>query len=192
MNWRKDPVTASTYYDAMQRHMLAWQDGEDHAADSGLLHLAHVMANCAILIDAAACGTLIDDRTDDGMNAASHVIAYLTHKDDEPGPLDLLDPEEALTFGPLTPVEEEAPERPIMRGQPFKTPVSQLVTVKAERKPPFDKLDTDVEEWDYDPRSPAVREEPLGHKDWYEEKLAKEAEGDAAREAYATMTRAGV
>jgi hypothetical protein len=61
-NWRAKPVTASIYYDAALRHVMAWHDGEDCAADSGVHHLAHAMANFAILLDAMETGTLIDDR----------------------------------------------------------------------------------------------------------------------------------
>lgn len=61
-NWRDDPVSFSVYYDAAMRHWLAAWDGEDVAPDSGVLHLGHAMACAAILIDAAACGTLNDDR----------------------------------------------------------------------------------------------------------------------------------
>lgn len=61
-NWRTDPVSATTYISAMQRHMLDYLDGEEFASDSGVMHLAHIMACCAILIDARECNTLIDDR----------------------------------------------------------------------------------------------------------------------------------
>lgn len=62
MNWRKNQVATSVYYDAAMRHLLAWWDGEDIAADSQVHHLAHVMACCAILIDAEIGGCRIDDR----------------------------------------------------------------------------------------------------------------------------------
>lgn len=61
-NWRAAGVRASIYRDAIDRHLTAWWEGEDRASDSGALHLAHVMACCAILIDAEACGKLADDR----------------------------------------------------------------------------------------------------------------------------------
>ena len=68
-NWRDKTVTTSVYTDAIDRHMLAFRDGEDSAEDSGLSHLAHVMACCAILMDAAAVGKLNDDRRRDGPTA---------------------------------------------------------------------------------------------------------------------------
>lgn len=62
MNWREKNVSASVYRDAMERHLLAWWDGEQVAPDSGVHHLGHVMACCAILLDAEAQGALNDDR----------------------------------------------------------------------------------------------------------------------------------
>lgn len=61
-NWRDSPVDSGTYYDAAQRHLMAWQDGQDVDAESGLPHLAHVMACCAIVLDAESTGNLIDQR----------------------------------------------------------------------------------------------------------------------------------
>lgn len=78
MNWRKTRISASTYYDAMQRHLLAWWDGQDNDPDSGLPHLAHVMASCALALDAEQCETLDDDRPVPGQAAA--LIAELVQK----------------------------------------------------------------------------------------------------------------
>lgn len=61
-NWREQPVSAVTYAEAMQRHLSAWVEGQDKAEDSGLSHLAHIAASCGILLDAAANGTMLDDR----------------------------------------------------------------------------------------------------------------------------------
>jgi len=61
-NWRETKVCASTYISAMMRHWAAYLDGEDRAEDSKCHHLAHIVANCNILMDAAKCGTLVDDR----------------------------------------------------------------------------------------------------------------------------------
>lgn len=61
-NWREHAVSSSVYYDAAMRHLLAWWDGENEAADSGVHHLAHVMACCAIVLDAHASGKLNDNR----------------------------------------------------------------------------------------------------------------------------------
>lgn len=61
-NWREEPISVSTYIGAMRRHLGAFWDGEDCAADSGVNHLAHVMACCALLLDSQSLGILNDDR----------------------------------------------------------------------------------------------------------------------------------
>lgn len=62
MNWREKKVSTSVYYDAAMRHLMAFWDGEDCAEDSGVHHLGHVMACCALILDAASIGKLNDDR----------------------------------------------------------------------------------------------------------------------------------
>ena len=62
MNWRTTGVRGSVYLDAMMRHLLAWKEGEDLDPETGANHLGHVMGNCAILMDAAYEGCLLDDR----------------------------------------------------------------------------------------------------------------------------------
>lgn len=71
-NWREKPISLMEYLGAQLRHILALIDGEDLAADSGRHHQAHVGATAAIILDAAACGTLIDDRPAKG--AASQLL----------------------------------------------------------------------------------------------------------------------
>lgn len=61
-NWRSNHVCASTYIAAIMRHLNAWRDGETLDPESGRSHLAHIMASCAIMLDAENCGTLVDDR----------------------------------------------------------------------------------------------------------------------------------
>lgn len=61
-NWRKTKVCASTYVGAVMRHLAAWQMGEDDDPESGVSHLAHIVASCNILMDAGLHGTLVDDR----------------------------------------------------------------------------------------------------------------------------------
>lgn len=65
-NWRKDPVSVSTYVDAANRHLMSWWDGEERSQDANVHHLAHAMACMAILIDAQVQGTLVDDRPEKG------------------------------------------------------------------------------------------------------------------------------
>lgn len=61
-NWRGNSVTASIYVAAALRHIMAWMDGEELAADSQKPHLGHALACLGILVDAKETGNLIDDR----------------------------------------------------------------------------------------------------------------------------------
>lgn len=65
-NWRKDPVSASTYIAALKRHCDLWLDGQEFDPKTGVHHLGAVRANAGILLDAQAQGTLIDDRPPPG------------------------------------------------------------------------------------------------------------------------------
>lgn len=79
VNWRYDPITASTYYNALMRHALAWWDGENADPKTRIKHLAYIMANCAILLDAEAQGTLTDDRP--GLpGTTAQMIEFMTRK----------------------------------------------------------------------------------------------------------------
>lgn len=69
-NWRTENVCASIYYAGAQRHMDAWWDGEELSRDAQVHHLAHAMANLAILLDAMTLGALIDDRPSAGASPA--------------------------------------------------------------------------------------------------------------------------
>lgn len=73
MNWRKDPISASTFYDALMRHAFQYWDGNDRDLESRCKHVAHIMSCCAILLDAEVNGTLIDDRPEKGCSEL-HII----------------------------------------------------------------------------------------------------------------------
>jgi len=60
-NWRSEKISKTTYVNAILRHLYAWIDGQEIDPDSGALHIAAVMANCALVIDAQSCGQYIDD-----------------------------------------------------------------------------------------------------------------------------------
>lgn len=62
-NYYDDPVSASTYVNAAQRHLDLYRLGQDLASDTGVEHLGHLRACCNILISAHYHGRLIDDRT---------------------------------------------------------------------------------------------------------------------------------
>lgn len=61
-NWRETTVQAMTYVAAMRRHLSQFVDGEDRDGESGESHLAHIIATCAILLDAMRVGALEDNR----------------------------------------------------------------------------------------------------------------------------------
>ena len=61
-NWRETGVSANIYIAAIMRHLNAYRSGEDLDPESGRSHIAHIGANVNILLDAAACNTLADDR----------------------------------------------------------------------------------------------------------------------------------
>ena len=42
-NWQKVPDSKRRYFDAMQRHVWAWKEGESFDPESGIHHLAHAM-----------------------------------------------------------------------------------------------------------------------------------------------------
>jgi hypothetical protein len=65
-NWREKKVSASIYYEACLRHLMAWFDGEEVAEDSGVPHLAHAVACVAILIDVYGTATFNDNRPPKG------------------------------------------------------------------------------------------------------------------------------
>lgn len=60
-NWRTSTVKASVYVAAVHRHLAAWMDGEECDED-GVPHLSAVLASMAIIVDAMASETLVDDR----------------------------------------------------------------------------------------------------------------------------------
>lgn len=61
-NWRAAGVRSSVYLDALERHLEKFKNGEDSDPETGVPHLGSIMACCGILLDAALCGKLTDDR----------------------------------------------------------------------------------------------------------------------------------
>jgi len=63
-NWRDPaaPVRMTVYLAAAWRHLLQILDGDTTDPESNQPHAAHAMACFAIMLDAQACGTLVDDR----------------------------------------------------------------------------------------------------------------------------------
>lgn len=62
-NWRAEgkEIEIMTYLGAMRRHIDAIIDGQPIDPESGIHHLGHVAAGCAIVLDAQKHGTLIDN-----------------------------------------------------------------------------------------------------------------------------------
>jgi len=82
-NWRDTGVCASTYVNAIMRHLNAWRDGEDLDPESGISHLAHVACSCNILLDAGYCRTLQDDRNITPNNELTKITVDLIKKWDK-------------------------------------------------------------------------------------------------------------
>ena len=78
-NWRDAGINLSTYIGALQRHLDAIQTGEDRDPSSDLSHWAHILAGAAIVVDAAECDMLNDDRPGHHHHtpAPSHLDAIL-------------------------------------------------------------------------------------------------------------------
>ena len=60
-NWRKGLVY-SRVYSALQRHLTAWNAGEDFDPESGLTHLAHAGCNLMFLLTYLQEHPELDDR----------------------------------------------------------------------------------------------------------------------------------
>lgn len=61
-NYRVAGVRATVYYDALQRHMMEWWEGEDLDPDSGLSHITKAITTLVVLRDAMMNEMVYDDR----------------------------------------------------------------------------------------------------------------------------------
>ena len=66
-NYRDSGIDALTYVSAINRHFSLWQDGQNIDDETGRSHLAHIMACCAIALDAQHTGMFIDNRSKTGL-----------------------------------------------------------------------------------------------------------------------------
>jgi hypothetical protein len=88
-NWRIDQIMASTYEGSMMRHLFAWADGETFDPESGEHHLAHIAANCLIVMDAEQFhGCFLDNRDravsiDQNSNSQKSAPSNLSNDNDE-------------------------------------------------------------------------------------------------------------
>lgn len=86
-NWRtSDEVKVSTYISACMRHLQAFQDGENMDPDMPRVHhLGAARASLAVLIDATAAGTLVDDRPKP-LPKSAYISGHVTFKNTVPRP----------------------------------------------------------------------------------------------------------
>jgi hypothetical protein len=84
-NWRQTPVSLLTYLDAIERHLMEVRDGRNEDPESRVTPVAHIGACCAIILDAMANGTLIDDRFAAGP-ASKLIVALTTAETTPPAP----------------------------------------------------------------------------------------------------------
>lgn len=61
-NYRISGVKASVYIAALMRHIFKWYNGEKTDPNTDVPHLASALACIGVIIDAAECGKLVDDR----------------------------------------------------------------------------------------------------------------------------------
>jgi hypothetical protein len=61
-NCRAVGVRGSVYYDGVMRHLMAWWEGEDIDADSGMSHVTKAITSLVVLRDAMMQGKFTDDR----------------------------------------------------------------------------------------------------------------------------------
>ena len=61
-NYRVVSVRAEVYFDAVNRHLDAWWEGEDIDPDTGLPHLTKAIASLFVIRDAIINGSWYDDR----------------------------------------------------------------------------------------------------------------------------------
>lgn len=61
-NYRVSGVSARTYYDAAERHLLDWWEGQDIDPKSGLNHITKAITSLVVLRDAMIQGMWVDDR----------------------------------------------------------------------------------------------------------------------------------
>lgn len=61
-NWREKKISASVYYGAALRHLMAWWDRDERASDSNVPHLAHAIACLAMIADVGGTELFNDNR----------------------------------------------------------------------------------------------------------------------------------
>jgi hypothetical protein len=80
-NFRDSSIDAMTYIGAIRRHFMLWEDGEDRDAETGRSHLAHIMACCALALDAQHTGKFVDNRSKTGLVSGLLQNCATTHNE---------------------------------------------------------------------------------------------------------------
>ena len=62
-NWQKVPDSKRRYFDALQRHVWAWKEGEQNDPESGIHHLAHAMCCLMFLFEHDTIYSLHNEET---------------------------------------------------------------------------------------------------------------------------------
>lgn len=82
-NFRADGIHASESFNAAQRHLFAWWEGEDIDADSGLHQVTKAIAALVVLRDAIMQGKILDNRPQSAgidYQRLNNLAAYLVNK----------------------------------------------------------------------------------------------------------------
>jgi hypothetical protein len=172
MNWREFTVSASVYYDAMFRHLMAWWDGEDAAPDSGVHHLGHVMACAAIILDAAETTRLNDDRPDiDGQVAA----LLARHAEARKAKLTVPEPGPIIPIPPIDLPDFRKGLRDLAAREAGVSVGELNMFGRKADKPPGDANNDDLKHWSREnqplPRAPLMRQglRIKGSELWFED-----------------------
>lgn len=62
-NWQHVPDSKRRYFDALQRHVWAWKEGEQYDPESGIHHLAHAMCCLMFLYEHDTIYSLHNEET---------------------------------------------------------------------------------------------------------------------------------
>lgn len=123
-NWRNKSVKMTVYTTAIERHTMQLAAGEDVDTKSGVPHTGHIMACCAIIEDARACGCLIDDRSVKDM--AATILNRLTSDNYDAATL-------ALTKTPAETIDERRKAEGLL-GNGFENFIGEVVAKQQERR----------------------------------------------------------
>lgn len=99
-NWVKAPAYGR-YFSAAQRHLAAWQAGEDLDPETGLPHLHHALCGLMFLAELQRLGVAEDDRPTDARLRGEHAPAAPPAP---PTPAEVLAVTEGLPEGGVTAV----------------------------------------------------------------------------------------